>query len=228
MFFLPYALGVVFSNPTILHIPFLIGWFFLYLSATPWLNQLRNANLRKQMLPWAITYTAIGLLFAVPITVVYVELFWFALIILPLFVVNIFFVLRKQERHLLNDLSGIAILSLGAPAAFVIGSGDPISNGLLLWGIVIVYFFGTAFYVKSLIRERTNTSFHKKSHLYHGLILLLPWLIGTPKFALALLPSALKDWFTPRKRALRPLVIGITEISSAILFFILTLIFPPI
>lgn len=228
MFFLPYALGVAFSNPTILHIPFLIGWFFLYLSATPWLSQLRNANLRRQMLPWAITYSAIGLLFTVPVMVIYAELLWFALVILPLFVVNITFVLRKQERHLLNDLSGIAILSLGAPAAFVIGSGDPLWNGLLLWGVTIVYFFGTAFYVKSLIRERKNQSFHKKSHLYHTLMLLIPLLCGFSMLVLAFFPSALKDWFTPRKRAIRPLVIGITEMCNAILFFILMLMFPPI
>ena len=223
MFFLPYALGAVFSGPTLVHIPFLIGWFFLYLSATPWLSQLRNAKLRKQMRPWALTYTAIGLLFCVPVMLFYVELLWLGFIIMLLFCVNIVFVLRKQERHLLNDLCGIAIFSFGAPAAFVIGTGDLTLDAMLLWAVVTFYFSGTAFYVKSLIRERKNTSFHKTSHIYHGLMLLVPWLFGLGTLVLAFVPGTLKDWFTPRDKNIRPLTVGIIETCNAVVFFLLIL-----
>ena len=228
MLFLPYVLGIAVTTFKWVHLPFLIGWFFMYLSSTPWLNQLRNKRMRKRMRPWAFTYTGIGLLFAVPVMVVYAELFWLALMIIPFFIVNIFFVIRKRERHLLNDLSGIAILSLGAPAAFVIGTSALTQDAFTLWAIVVFYFSGTAFYVKSLIRERKNTSFHKKSHLYHGFMLLVPWLFGFGTFMWALVPGTLKDWFTPRKRKIRPLVIGITEMCNAVLFFILTLVFAPV
>ncbi|MDY0322868.1 MAG: YwiC-like family protein [Candidatus Carbobacillus sp.] len=224
MLFLPYLLGVVLSGPTLAHIPFLIGWFFLYLSSTPWLNQIRNAKLRKQMRPWALAYTAIGLIFLLPLVGRYPPLFFLGLAIIPFFAVNLFFIVRKKERHLLNDISGIVIFCLGLPAAYVLGkSGLTVEAGQMS-ALVFFYFTGSAFFVKSLIRERKNRSFKITSHLYHTALLILPWLLGKGAFAWAYVPGVIKDWVTPRSKPVRPITIGIIEIINGIIFFILAVI----
>lgn len=228
MLFLPYVLGTALTTFKWAHLPFLCGWFFIYLSSTPWLNQLRNKRSRKQMRRWAIAYTGIGLLFAIPVMVLYEDLFWLSLVIIPFFIINILFVLRKRERHLMNDLCAIAILSLGAPAAYVIAANALTWDAMLLWIIVVFYFSGTTFYVKSLIRERKNTIFHKMSHVYHGLMLLVPWLFGSGPLMWVFVPGTLKDWLTPRGKPIRPRFIGISEITNAVVFFILMLVIMPL
>lgn len=221
MFFLPYLLGVVFAGPTLAHIPFLIGWFFLYLSATPWLNQLRNAKLRKQMRPWALAYTAIGLSFVLPVAFLNPSLFLLGMAMIPFFAVSVLFVLRKNERHLLNDVCGIILFSFGLPAAYALGkSGLTIETGQM-FTTVVLYFTGSAFYVKSLIRERKNRVFKRKSHLYHTVLLFLPWLFGWKALTWAYVPGVIKDWVTPRSKPIRPIKIGIFEIVNGIVFFIL-------
>lgn len=227
MIILPFTLGTVMTQFNWLHIPFFVGWFFIYLSATPWLNQLRNKRLRQKMRPWAFGYTTIGLVFALPVMFLYPKLFLLSLAIIPFFLVNIFFVLRKKERHLLNDISGIAILSLGVPAAYIIGTNEITSTAVALWAIVIVHFTGSAFYVKSLIRERRNKRFHLVSHLYHALLLIVPWIIGYGSLMWVYLPSALRDFVTPRGKVMRPMVFGIIEIITSTLFFILMLLLFP-
>lgn len=222
MFFLPYVLGVVLSGPTLIHFPFLIGWFFLYLSTTPWLNQLRNAKLRKQMRPWAFAYTAIGLLFVLPVAVFNPVLFLLGLAIIPFFAVSIWFVLRKKERHLLNDVCGIIVFSLGLPAAYTLGESGMTAEAGQLFVMVVLYFTGSAFYVKSLIRERKNRAFTRKSHLYHTVLLILPLLVGWgPAHVWAYVPGVLKDWVTPRSKPVRPVKIGIVEIVNGIVFFVI-------
>lgn len=227
MIVLPYVLGVAVTQFQWMHIPFFLGWFFIYLSATPWLNQLRNKRLRQTMRPWAYGYTIIGLLFALPVMVPFPKLFVLALAIIPFFLVNIFFVLRKRERNLLNDISGIAILSLGLPAAYIIGSNELTVTAIALWMIVTIHFTASAFYVKSLIRERRNKRFHKVSHMYHILLLIVPWIIGHGALMWVYVPSALRDFVTPRGKAMRPMVFGIIEIITSILFFtLMVLLFP--
>lgn len=227
MIILPFTLGAAITEFRWLHIPFFIGWFFIYLSATPWLNQLRNKRLRKKMRPWAFGYSIIGLLFAVPVMIVFPQLFLLSLAIIPFFLINIFFVLRKKERNLLNDISGIAILSLGLPAAYIIGTNALTLTATILWLIVIVHFTGSAFYVKSLIRERRNRRFRQLSHLYHALLLILPWSIGYGTLMWMYVPSALRDFITPRGKVMRPIVIGIIEIFTSTIFFILILLLYP-
>ena len=224
MFFLPYILGVVFSGPTLRHIPFLIGWFFLYLSTTPWLNQLRNARLRRKMRLWALAYTAIALIFILPVAVFYPTLFLLAFAMIPFFAISLAFVLRKNERHLLNDICGVVIFSFGLPAAYVLGKSGLTMDAWSLFILVVLYFTGSAFFVKSMIRERKNRSFAMTSHLFHALLLIPPFLIGWGAYAWAYVPGLVKDWVTPRSKPMRPIQIGIIEIINSILFFALVLI----
>lgn len=223
MFFLPYLLGMFLSGPKWLHIPLLIGWFFFYLSSAPLLNIVRKPRLKAEMLPWVIKYGVIAVMFVLPTAWVQPRLFWGILFIVPLLSINIYFIKKKNERSLWNDLSGILIFSLGGPAAYLIGQGSITKDALLLLLLTTLYFMGSAFYVKSLIRERTNRMFQMKSHIYHGFLLIAPWIVGLPGVMISYLPGILKDLATSRKKPIKPIVIGMVEIMNGIVFSSLSL-----
>jgi hypothetical protein len=225
MFFLPYLLGMFLSGPIWLHIPFMIGWFFLFLSSTPLLTIIRKPRLKNEMLPWVIKYSIISIIFILPVAWMYPIIFWGIFLFVPLFSINVYFIKKKNERSLWNDLSGIIIFSLGGVAACIIGQGNVTKDSLIVLILTTLYFMSSAFYVKSLIRERTNQSFQNKSHIYHGLLVLAPWIIGLPWLTISYLPSIFKDFITSRKKPIKPIVIGIVEIINGIVFLLLCLYF---
>ncbi|HWO96593.1 MAG TPA: YwiC-like family protein [Bacillus sp. (in: firmicutes)] len=223
MFFLPYLLGVFLSGPKWIHLPLLIGWFFLYLSSTPLFSMIRKPRLKAEMLPWFAKYGVIAAIFTLPVIWLYSVILWIVILIVPLLLISSYFIKQKNERSLWNDLSGILIFSLGGAAAYLIGQGSLTIDALLLPMFITLYFMGSAFYVKSLIRERTNRTFRIKSHIYHGFLLIAPWIIGLPWMSVSYLPGILKDWATSRKKPLKPTVIGMIEIINGIVFFALCL-----
>ncbi|GAE35991.1 YwiC-like family protein [Halalkalibacter akibai] len=219
MFFLPYLLGVFLSEPNWLHVPLLIGWFFIFLASTPFLNIFRNSKSKKTMQPWLLGYGLIAIIFLTPIVWLYPALLFVGIFFLPLLTVNMYYIKRKNERNLLNNLSGILTFSLGGVAAFMIGNGGWSNEVFLIFLWVILYFMGSSFYVKSMIRERKNKKFKKMSHVYHSFLLFIPLLLAVPWMSLAYLPGILKDWFTSRATPVKPIILGMVELGNGVLFF---------
>ncbi|MFC0471419.1 YwiC-like family protein [Halalkalibacter kiskunsagensis] len=225
MFFLPFLLGVFLSQPNWFHIPLFVGWFFIYLASTPFLNIVRNSKLKKSMQPWLLSYSLIAVIFIVPVVWIHSSLVLLGLFLVPLLGMNIYYIKRKNERNLLNNFSGILIFSLGGVAAYIIGSDGWSNEAFLLLSWVVFYFMGSSFYVKSMIRERTNMHFKMKSHIYHGVLLFIPWLLTAPWMTLAYFPGILKDWFTSRGNPVKPIVIGMVELGNGVIFFAFSLLF---
>jgi hypothetical protein len=225
MFFLPFMLGVFLSQPNWIHIPLLIGWFFIYLASTPFLNIIRNRKLKKSMMPWLLSYSLIAVVSIVPVGWSYPILLLIGLSLIPLLAINVYYIKLKNERTLLNNLSGILVFSLGGAASFIIGNGGWSNEVILLLGWIVFYFMGSTFFVKSMIRERKNAQFKLKSHIYHGVLLFIPWLLAFPWMTLAYLPGVLKDWFTPREKPVKPIVLGMAELGNGVLFFAFSLYF---
>ncbi|KHF38952.1 hypothetical protein LQ50_18110 [Halalkalibacter okhensis] len=223
MFFLPYILGVTLSGPSLLHIPLLIGWLFLFLASTPLLNLIRNNKVKAEMMPWLIKYLILAVIFLLPVIWLTPVLLLVGAFLIPLLIINIYFIRVRNERSLWNNLSGIITFTLGGVAAVLLGEGN-VSNALFLLVLITLYFMGSAFYVKSLIRERKNHSFKRFSNIYHALLLLIPFLLGVPMLFFVFLPGVLKDWLTSRKQQMRPMQIGIIEIINGVCFFIVTII----
>ncbi|KGX88015.1 YwiC-like family protein [Pontibacillus litoralis] len=223
MFLLPVLLGTFLSSPSFVHVLFIVGWFFLFLSATPMYNAIRMERKRKEMMKWFITYLAFGLIFLIPVILIQPRIVYFSLCLPPLIGVNVYFILEKNERSLWNDFSGIVLFSLGGAATYFLGTKSFTSEMVNLSLYLILYFMGSAFYVKSLIREWKNKKFKWFSHVFHGLLLIPPIFITSMTMSLAYVPNVLKDWFTTRKRRLKPIHIGITEIVNACVFFVLCL-----
>ena len=68
--------------------------------------------------------------------------------------VNVWHVLQKSERALLNDICAILLFCTGGASAYMLGGGgfDPILAAVI--GYNFLYFTGTVFFVKSVFRER--------------------------------------------------------------------------
>ncbi|MGP4081777.1 YwiC-like family protein [Pseudalkalibacillus sp. R45] len=218
MFFVPVLAGIVSGGPKWIHLPFLIGWFLLYLSSTPMLQMIRKPKAKGEMLPWFIGYSGASFLFLLPVILSEPLILLIGSLLVPLLLMNIYFIKKKNERNMLNDLIGILIFSLGAIAAYTIGKGRIEDTAFILALFVTFYFLGSAFYVKSLIRERNNKRFSVYSHLYHGLLWSVPWLFAMGGLVAAYVPGILKDWFTTRERPIKPIVIGIIEIINSLWF----------
>ncbi|WP_088104889.1 YwiC-like family protein [Halalkalibacter urbisdiaboli] len=222
MFFLPFLFGMLLAGPELIHLPLLIGWFFIYLFSTPFLAIIRKPSTR-QLKPLLVTYGSLAALFIVPLAWFKPLLLLIAVLFIPLLIINIYFIKKKNERSLWNNLSGIIIFSLGGVAAFIIKTDNWSADAtfILLWNTF--YFMGSAFYVKSLIRERKNRLFKLQSHVYHTLLFIIPWLLSTPWMSVAYVPSILKDWFTSRKKPIKPLVTGIIEIINGLIFLVISI-----
>ncbi|TRZ39998.1 hypothetical protein CEQ21_03390 [Niallia circulans] len=223
MFFLPYLLGMFLSGANWLHLFFMVGWFFVFLTSTPLLSIIRKPRYKAEMLPWVYKYSVIALIFVLPIIWIKPILLWGIVVISLLLGVSSHFIKIRQERSLWNNLSGILIFSLGGIAAYIIGQGSLTKDAIILLIITTLYFMSSAFYVKSLIRERKNTAFKRRSHIYHGLLLLVPFLLNIPWLVIAYVPSVCKDFLTSRKEAIKPIKIGIMEIINGLVFFIICL-----
>lgn len=222
MFLLPALLGIVFSEFNSIQVPFILGWFFVFLASTPFLNIYRNRKKMKIMMPWLIAYVLIAVIFLLPIFYVHPTLMVICSSVLPFLSVNLIFIKIKKERHILNDLSGIMIFCIGGVAVFYLGHGQILSNkGFMMFAIPFLYFFGATLYVKTLIRERKNKRYLWMSHIYHLILILFPIIFGWMSLFFIFIPNLIKDWLTPRKKPLKPIVIGVTEIINAAIFLVL-------
>ncbi|MGM8215389.1 YwiC-like family protein [Bacillaceae bacterium W0354] len=224
MYLLPVLLGILFTEPNWLHLFFAIGWFFLYLTSTPLLNIFRNKRKADKMMPWVLGYGITAVIFLIPIVIFMPEVTLFGFAMIPFLLISVYFIKKRNERSLINDLSGILIFTIGGAASYYIGKEAVTTEMFLLLIVTTAYFLGSAFYIKSLIRELKNPKFKWKSHMYHIFLLILPFIIRWEMLIFAFLPSVIKDWVTPRTGVIKPMHSGIIEIINAIIFLTLVLI----
>ncbi|MNN08460.1 hypothetical protein D3C81_1213150 [compost metagenome] len=141
-----------------------------------WIRTKKAKFYRKPVLLYSVLLMpcAIWLVLLRPFVVV------LALLFLPLFIVNAYFAKQKRERALLNDIAAIIQFSLMVFISFYIGEGTDHRLASKLFIVSIFYFVGTAFYVKTIIREKNNKRFYYYSIGYHVILILLslwflPW-----------------------------------------------------
>ncbi|WP_116114222.1 YwiC-like family protein [Austwickia chelonae] len=208
----------------------LFSGYFLFNATGLALRSRKGARHRAAM----VTYTAISAPFAVALLVLDPGLLRWLPIYLPLALGSLFFSWKRRDRALAND--AITILAACLYAAVMACAhdrpGDPVQVTAWVVTVLFAYFFGTALYVKTLIRERTNPGFHRVSIGYHALCPLLFWTISqvlaipasallqglTTAFFVAL---AVRAWAMAGRRV-RPMFVGLGEIgASAVLLALL-------
>jgi Ni,Fe-hydrogenase I cytochrome b subunit len=86
-----------------------------------------------------------------------------------------------------------------------------------------LYFMGSAFFVKSVFRERTNKRWIAYARIYHTAAPFIPLVIGFPYMAAAFVFSSVRAFVFAGKQ-IRPMKVGIIEIVGSVLFVLLSVI----
>jgi len=181
----PLIVGCWFGGFQATHLLLVPAW----LAAFVFYQDLQGAmrapdNRRRRYATPIIVYGAVALACTVPLLVLRPALWWWAPAFAVLVAVSAVCVARKAVRSLLNDLATQAAACLMVGVGFEVGTG-PV--GAFTWiGVwtatvfLFLYFAGTSFYVKTVIRERGRPRWYAASLVYHGVVLVV---VGAWAFA---------------------------------------------
>lgn len=219
MLIVPYWIGAAISGVHWTHILFFIGLFAIYCAQAPLLTYIRNPK-NKDIWPSFFIYVGIGAAFVLPFIFTNLSLLWISLGILPLFMLNLLFAKLKKERWFINDFIAITALSSLLLLAYRLTEPSIQIEAYVYTAINILFFTGSVFHVKSLIREKNNKFFHKVSLFYHVIVVIVTFVLQWYGAALGLLVSLMKTLFVPKKYLMKPVQIGIVEIINSSLFFV--------
>jgi hypothetical protein len=212
MLAVPWLAGVQTAGFRWPHLPLLGAWLAGYLFTYYALQAIKTRRLSR-FRPQLLLYGPITAVLALVVVTARPQILAYA----PLLAVNAYYARRRRERTLLNDLTSILQSCLIVfVAATVAGTG--INQVVPAFTAVLLYFTGTVLYVKTMIRERENPSYHRASVIYHVLALAVASLLTIPiaaVFVLLLTRAAV----LPRYR-LTPKHVGIIEIIAATLVLI--------
>ncbi|MDM5226614.1 YwiC-like family protein [Cytobacillus sp. NJ13] len=221
MLILPFWLGAAASDIIWSHIPFFLGWILLYLATYPGLLLFK----RKRMAfyaKWTSIYLVPAILLLLIPLLVRPSIIIFGLLMIPFFIINARYSSKNRDRALGNDFSAICAFSIAGLASSYLPHGEITPLAWTVFAASILFFAGSTFYVKSMIREKKNISFKWISWIFHAAVPILWLLAGGWIVSAAFLPSLFRSIafygksFTPKK-------IGIYEIANAAIFFFMLL-----
>jgi len=212
-----------------------------YFSSKPY-NTGIKVELDIELILWLIFYSIIFLSSSFILIFTYKR--W---LLLPIGFVIIFFILLnvaienyKLKFTIYSEIAGITGLSIIAPATHYTMTG--ILNGvtLFLWLMCLLFFTGSVFHVRSILRNRPveNTSFIIRfknsiySIIYHLSVLFLSIILSTfsifPTLApLSFIPVSIKSlWyvFKPQYRKVSIREVGYIELFHTVVFTLITII----
>ncbi|BCU82748.1 membrane protein [Polycladomyces abyssicola] len=217
----PFLLGTLLGQPRPEHLLLFSAWFFFYLASyavTQWVKRKE-----KRYLVWGSAYWLIGFL-SVLLPLWKEPVLWlFAPLFCTVYAINLYFVTRRRERAMLNDICAILGFAAGGVAAYVFGTGKWDATAFWLFFYTVLYFVGTVFFVKSVIRERKNPHWMKYAKLYSSLSVLMPLILGQAKLALVFIFPLIRLWIWGGKE-ITPKQAGIIEFANALQFVALTVV----
>ncbi|HLU45226.1 MAG TPA: YwiC-like family protein [Natronosporangium sp.] len=217
MLVVPYLVGGLLAGWSWVSAPLLVAWIAGYLLsyyAFQAVKTRRPGRWRAQLtLYGAITVPLVTLVVAARPAVL-----WYAPAYALLLLVNAGYAARRQERALLNDLASVLLSCLMVGVAATVAGMDPLAPTWPIVGAFLActgYFAGTAFYVKTMIRERGERRWRWWSVGYHaGALAGAVWL--GPTLAVLFTWFLIRAWWLPRK-ALVPKQVGMIEIGNSLL-----------
>ncbi|MBB5174821.1 YwiC-like family protein [Texcoconibacillus texcoconensis] len=218
MLIVPYWIGAAVSGITLWHIIFFLAIFSFYFAQGPILSYIRNPKKNRDVGPSLTVYLSIGAVFLIPVLISEPTIMILGLPVVPLFLINLWFAYRKNERAFTNDVVAITCLSWLLVLAYYLGEETISSEALALFAWTIAFFVASVFHVKSLIREKKNRTFHRISFAYHILLVILPIVMQAYLLVIPFLASALKTTFIPVNRYGKPMHIGVAEIVNSLLY----------
>lgn len=223
MLIVPFGLGIAHSGFDWLHIPLAIAWLSLYLATYPFLLALKKKKNAKEYLKWFYRYAGVAVIAVLPVLITHWKIVYVGFLMLPFFLLNMYFSKMNKDRAFLNDMSAILAFSMSVFAVAIVGGGTFDKESLLLWTYSVLFFTGSTFFVKSMIREKKNPAFRWMSWFYHILTFVVVAVIKG-MISLAFLPSVVRA-IVLYGRKLTPIQIGILEIVNSVWFFFFILLF---
>lgn len=213
MLMVPWLAGVLTAGFRWPHLPLLGAWLAGYLLSYYALQALktgRPSRFAPQLLLYGpITAALGGLVVAVrPQVLVYAPAYAILL------AVNGHHARQRRERALANGLASVVQSCLMVPVAATV-AGVGVGRVVPAFLAVLLYFVGTVFYVKTMIRERGSVAHHRASVVYHVFALVVAAALSIP---LAVLFAALlaRAAVLPH-RQLTPKQVGIIEVVGSVL-----------
>lgn len=220
MLITPVLVGALLTNVRAIHPVLLLTWLAAYCTNFFFMLAVKSrrwARYRTQLGVYG-TVTAIG---GFVVLLVQPRLILLSGAAIPVFLINLYFVRTRNERAWLNDVSGILLAGVVGFAAFRLGYvGENASVINAAWraiAIVCVYFIGTVFYVKTIIRERGSQRWLRMSIAFHALFAVALTAMGW-WFVAAVASLALVRAVVIPSRAWTPKRVGLLEIAFTVLF----------
>lgn len=205
MLAVPYLAGLLSAGFRWPDVPLAGAWlsgylfsYFAFLAA----KTRRPARYRAELLLYGTVAAALTAI----VVLARPAVLWYAPVYAALIAVNLWHAARRRERALLNDAASVLQSCL-----MVLVTGGTLPAFVLC----LLYFGGTVFYVKTMIRERDNPAYRRWSIAYHAAALpLAAWATwwAAPLFAWLLVRAAVlpgRGW--PPKR------VGLVEIANCAL-----------
>jgi len=123
---------------------------------------------------------------------------------------------------MINDLCAILVFSLGGAAAYWLGQGgwDDTMAAVVVYSFL--HFTGSVFFVKSVFRERGNKRWIAYARVYHGLLLIVPWVAGDPGMIVPYIYSVIRTFIFAGK-SMQPPKAGVLEIIGAAQFLMFSI-----
>ncbi|WP_342423939.1 YwiC-like family protein [Paenibacillus sp. FSL E2-0178] len=221
MLVLPFLFGVAASRGQLIHIPLFVCWLLIYLFSFPLLQGVKTRKFKRYAHPLKL-YGILLLPLIIYLVAAEPVLLWFVLPLVPLFAVNLYYARTKNERALLNDISAIVAFCLIIYPVFYVGQGGSWQTTTELFVLAVLYFTGTALYVKTVIRERNNIRFYYGSVLYH-LLVAVAGLFLFPSLLVPLLILLLRAAILP-KTGITAKRTGIIEIGFSVMLYVSVLV----
>ncbi|MDM5194376.1 YwiC-like family protein [Bacillus hominis] len=221
MLVIPFLLSVILGNPTFYHIPLFLAWFFIYLATYPFLMYIRQRR-KIEFLHTAMVYSIIAFVFGMISLLYEWRIVLFAVLMLPLFIVNMYYARQKNERALLNDICAIIVFCIGGLISYYFSMKQIDKTAVFIALISFLYFLGSTFYVKTMIREKNNPKYRFISWGYHIVLTVIVFTIN-PWCSLIFVPSVIRAIIL-YGRKISILKVGILEIVNSVYFLIITVI----
>lgn len=218
----PVLVSAALTEPRLLHLVLLAGWVSAY-CASFFAGRAVKVRSRpgawRHYLPQLACYGLVAALCASRVPWELPRVVWVAPALIIAFAVNLGSIAGRRERAWLNDVAGIVASLAAGSAGYLIGGGswrDAVTPSTIL----LLYFIGTVFYVKTMIRERGRTTVLRASVVWHVMSLgTAIWLAPptAPVFALALVRAAVIPG-----RSASPKQVGLGETFITLLLVIST------
>ena len=174
MLFIPPLMGLI-LQPSWAAVPLFITWwagYFTYFAITIWVK----SRLRPKHLPPVLTYGAITALAGIAALITQWQLIAWLPIFAPIIAVAVYETIKRRERSLASGWYTVLAAAMMLPTmASISTNGTPAAVSADLWWATAwfaLYFGGSIYYVKTLIRDFGNHARFIQSVGFHAAVFI--------------------------------------------------------